>query len=221
MRQAVSRQSSFVCRNGVVAALALLAFAALASFSPAADKAAAPAKLSDDWSTTVELLPYSWPKNDSPSGACRVWVEQGWLVVERRTDRDELEWKIVLAKVVGDEPPQIDVHRPGALRLDYRGGLYFIRDEFGNLRCQRQTKKPDDVWPDIALPGADRKGDLWGSAGAGKLVGTLVEPWFLVAAGPQQGAADCLLRLNHQAFRTGGTSFSGGRSTASPTAKPM
>ncbi|HEX7446880.1 MAG TPA: redoxin domain-containing protein [Pirellulales bacterium] len=211
MREAVSRQPSYNCCNGVAAALALLAFAVLPPFSPAADGPAAPAKLSDGWSTTVALPPYSWPNNDSPSGACRAWVEQGWLLVERRTDRDELEWKIVLAKVVGDEPPQIDVHRPGSLRLDYRGGLYFIRDEFGNLRCRRQTKTPDDVWPDIALPGRDPDGDLWGSAGGGKLVGTLVKPWFFVAAGPKQGAADCLLRLNHQELRTGGTSFSGGQ----------
>lgn len=155
----------------------------------------APAKLSDDWSTTVRLPPYSWPKNDAPSGECRAWVEQGWLAVERRTDRDELEWKIVLAKVVDDEPPKIDVHRPGALRVSYRDGRYFIRDEFGSFRCVRQPKRPEDMWPAIMLPG--REPDAGGAVGE-KIDIYFEKSWCFVATGPKRGSIDCLVRLNHR-----------------------
>lgn len=171
--------------------------------------APAAAKLSAEWSTKVRLPAYSYPKNDIPSGECRAWVEQGWLVVERRTDQDEIEWKIVLAKAVGDEPPQIDTSRPGALRVSFRDGRYFIRDEFGEFRCLREPKQPDDAWPKVDLPERD-PGALSGSAGGGKMVGKTVKEWFIVAAGPTNGAADCLVRLNHQELRKGGTMFSGG-----------
>lgn len=200
MRRAVSRQPSYNCCNGVAAALALLAFAVLPPFSPATDGPTPPAKLSDGWSTTVELPPYSWPNNDSPSGACRAWVEQGWLLVERRTDRDELEWKIVLAKVVGDEPPQIDVHRPGALRVNYQGGRYFIRDEFGNFRCLRQLKPSDDSWPEITPPKRD-SASPGGSAGGGKLAVLRSNFWYFVATGPARDRFDCLVRLHHHDLR--------------------
>ncbi|HJT33741.1 MAG TPA: redoxin domain-containing protein [Pirellulales bacterium] len=193
---------------------ALLVFTALIALpvAAAAEERASPspAKLSDKWSTKVHLPAYSYPNNDIPSGECRAWIEQGWLVVERRTDQDELEWKIVLAKAVGDEPPQIDASRPGALRVSFRSGRYFIRDEFGEFRCLREPKQPDDVWPRIDLPERD-PGELWGSAGGGKMVGKMVKGWFIVAAGPTDGAADCLVRLNHVEMRKGGTMFSGGR----------
>lgn len=139
----------------------------------AADGEGAPAaaKLNGNWSTKVRLPAYSYPNNDIPSGECRAWVEQGWLVVERRTDQDEIEWKIVLAKAVGNEPPRIDASRPGALRVSFRDGRYFVRDEFGDFRCLRQLKQPGEVWLSGELTLLD-DGDL--------LVGQRLEHWVAV-----------------------------------------
>lgn len=163
----------------------------------AAEEQAAPAaaKLSDKWSTTVHLPAYSYPSNDIPSGECRAWVEQGWLVVDRRTDQDEIEWKIVLAKAVGGVPPQIDASRPGALRVSFRDGRYFIRDEFGDFRCLREPKRPGQDWPQIDLP--ERQPNAGGAVGE-KIDVFFVKQWCFIAAGPKRGAVDSLVRLNHR-----------------------
>src|SRR5215469_11880465 len=67
-------------------------------------------KLTENWS---RVIPVADPA-DARYGQWRVWVQDGWLLVERRTGKDEIEWKIVLAKVVGDEPPEIVAERLSA-----------------------------------------------------------------------------------------------------------
>lgn len=159
------------------------------------------AKFGDGWRTAVALPPHAWPKDDFPSGECRAWVEQGWLIVERRTDQNELEWKIVLAKVVDEEPPRIEVPEPGRLRFSYCDGRYFVRDEFGEFRCVRQPKPADEAWPAVTLAGRNRNP---GGAAGHKIDVFNDKGWYFMAAGPQRGAVDCLVRLNHQDLITSG-----------------
>ncbi len=195
------------CLTLIAAVCCTLPVVGVANGPPAAPgaktpPASAPAvKFGDGWRTAVALLPHAWPKDDFPSGECRAWVEQGWLIAERRTDQNELEWKIVLAKVAGKEPPRIEAPAPGRLRLSYRDGRYFIRDEFGEFRCVRQPKPADVAWPAITLPGRTNPGGA-----AGHKIDVFHEKgWYFMAAGPKRGAVDCLVRLNHQDLITNGT----------------
>lgn len=164
-------------------------------------------KISDTWSRTV---PIAGPKPDSKIGVWRVWVEEGWLVAERRTNDDKIEWKIVLAKVVGDETPEIEANRIDALRLIYRDGRYFICDhnsgdaktEFGCLYCRRQRKTDEEHGPELTIP--PRDSNLFRSFHGlpeWSLGGQVSDSWLTVTAGPakefKQLWADCLVRLFH------------------------
>ena len=183
-------------------------------------------KISPTWSRT---LPVSDPP-DAKFGEWRVWVQEGWLLAERRTGDGEIDWQVVLAKVVGDEPPEIIVKRrppgarvvrhdprtgdtvlpgptgpiPGAMRLSYRDGRYFIRDEFGSFRCMREPKIDEQPWPQLEVPPADARsvgGGAGGGAGSAWLSSRVIDSWITIAAGPyptaQKHLTDCLLRLSH------------------------
>jgi hypothetical protein len=212
-----------------VCASVLVALIAVGQKALAADDKA-PAggeeKMSASWSRTE---PVADPP-DAKYGEWRFWVQDGWLMAERRTGEGEIEWKIVLAKVAGNEPPEITVNRPprvavtahrrdangvetattspaptgpmpGGLRLSYRGGRYFIRDDFGSLRCQREEKTDDVPWPEMQLPPRDANAKL-GRTYAPRLGNVISDGWIVVHAGPQRPTndmvADCLLRLAHQ-----------------------
>jgi hypothetical protein len=117
------------------------------------------AKFADGWRKTVVL---SDQNAEGQASKCIAWVDQGWLLVERRDVGGDLEWQIVLAQVgEEDEPPKIEA-KPrvanlvldisGGLRLDYRDGLFFIHDDRGRLRCLRQKKSAAVKWPVLAIP---------------------------------------------------------------------
>ncbi|HQU44588.1 MAG TPA: redoxin domain-containing protein, partial [Pirellulales bacterium] len=183
--------------------------------------------MSDSWSRT---LPVSDPP-DAKYGEWRAWVQDGWLLAERRTGDGEIEWKIVLARIVGDEPPEIVVNRmprgtqithkdartgerillgapgpiPGALRLSYCNGRFFIRDEYCSLRCLRQFKTQDDRWPELKTPPADspaRESFSNGGPGSSQITCRASNAWFTAVASPQhaaqrdrQAVPDSLVRL--------------------------
>ncbi|HET6879317.1 MAG TPA: redoxin domain-containing protein, partial [Pirellulales bacterium] len=124
----------------------------------------------------------------------------------------------VLAKVVGDEPPEIVVNRlsrgartvrrrdangvettttspgpagpmPGSLRLSYGGGRYFIRDGMGYLRALREPKASDGEWPKLDLP--PRDANSFGGMGASRAVtlsGQVTKSWITVVSSPQAAA---------------------------------
>jgi hypothetical protein len=131
-------------------------------------------------------------------------------MAERTNGDDEMEWRIVLARVVGDEPPTIVVSRiappglagpiPGGLWLSYRDGRYFIRDDFGSLRCLREEKTEGATWPEMQLPPRDEKAKF-GRVFATRLGNVISDGWIVAHAGPQRPpnkiVADCLLRLAH------------------------
>jgi hypothetical protein len=164
------------------------------------------AKMSDGWSWSAPIV---GPTPDANIGQWRAWVQQGWLAVERRTDDDKTEWKIVLAKVVGDEPPETDASKVDALRLTYRDGRYFVYDHpsgnattsFGTLYCRRQRKTDGDPWPEMVLPprDSDRFHSFHGWKDKWALSGRVTDSWVLGAAGEAKGfdvpSADCLVRL--------------------------
>ncbi|HEV3339068.1 MAG TPA: TlpA disulfide reductase family protein [Pirellulales bacterium] len=200
------------------------AAAALLAFSPAPQAtlgqkanddrlAEAAEKMSDTWS---RIVPVSDPP-DAKFGDWRMSVQEGWLVVERRTGDDKVEWKIVLAKVVGDEPPEIVVSRmpqgarmvqnrrdakgvqtatavpgptgpiPGTLRLSYRDGRYFIRDGFSSLRCLRQPKASNATWPRLDVPPRDAKGPSGMAGGRTGVVSAQASDSWITVAAGARG----------------------------------
>jgi hypothetical protein len=176
------------------------------------------AKMSETWS---RIVPIKAPTPDEKIGQWRAWVEEGWLVVERRTDDDKVEWKIVLAKVMGDAPPEIIADDFDAIQINYRDGHYFIRDystsdadgQIGCLRCRRQPKSREASWPGFPVPPYERGAP--GSFGGGRdwsLLGAVSEGWYTITAGPnmkgEQPFADCSVRICH--IDLGVPAFGGG-----------
>jgi hypothetical protein len=195
----------------LIAALLIIggAHRALIAAEPQTASAKDTEKISATWS---RIMPIKTPDPDKRIGWWRVWVEEGWIVAERRTDDDQVEWKIVLAKVVGDEEPRIDASKIDALRLDYRDGRYFIRDfstlgageaQFGRLYCRRERKTDEDHGPELPIPtrDSDRFHGFSGKNGEWSLGGQVTDSWVTVSAGPARDwkllYADCIVRLFH------------------------
>lgn len=110
------------------------------------------ASFADGWRKTVSLAE---PNAEGKTPVCIAWVDKGWLIVERRDTAGDVGWQIVLAEAgEADEPPSIEQNRdvPGGLRLDYRGGRFFIHDDWGHLRCLRQKKSAEVKWPAFEIP---------------------------------------------------------------------
>jgi len=178
------------------------------------------AKFADGWRKEVALTD---PNGGDKTPHCVAWVDDGWLVVERRDTAGEVEWQIVLAQVgEEDEPPTIEPNPavPGGLRLTYRDGRFFIRDDWGHLRCLRQKKTADMPWPALEIPpdevhpsgmvlgGGNKLGEK-----EGRLYGRRNGGWQFVARGWEGELAEYVLRmycLEVGAFRLGSRSDRGG-----------
>lgn len=154
------------------------------------------AAFADGWRKEVVLTD---PNGGNKSPHCVAWVDDGWLVVERRDTLDDVEWQIVLAEVgKDDEPPTIESNPkvPGGLRLTYRDGRFFVHDDWGHLRCLRQKKSADVPWPALVIPpdhvqfgggkigNADRM--IYGRANRG---------WQFIAGGLEGEKVEFVLRM--------------------------
>lgn len=154
-------RSSFFLLLGIAMASPSIA-AAIAADENAAESADSDsaksdpdARFSDGWRKEVLLAE---PDAQGKAPRCMAWVDEGWLIVGRPDTAGDVEWQIVLAQVgEGDEPQAIERNPdvPGGLRLDYRGGRFFIHDDWSHLRCMRQKKSADMRWPAIKIPPSD------------------------------------------------------------------
>jgi hypothetical protein len=195
-----------------MSALALSLFLVAENSADGADKTAATA-LPDGWSQMVKLE--SPVPNVGVLGESRLWVQDGWLLVERRSADDEVEWKVVLAKVVGGELPEV-ITDGLSLRLSYRRGRYFIRDSFGGLRCLREPKPLDEPWPILQIPDVP---SVFGWNPKYGVAAGVIDSWFTVAVGPKRGAADAFMRLDNVLLREGGQrGYRAGRDGTGPCA---
>lgn len=183
-----------------------------APFSFAAKADSAP--FADGWRKEVALTD---PNGGDNTPHCVAWVDDGWLVVERRDTADEIEWQIVLAEVgKEDEPPTIEPNPkvPGGMRLTYRDGRYFIRDDWGNLRCLRQKKTADVPWPALEIPQDDVPFGGGKIGNADRMVyGRTKGGWQFIASGLEGEQAEFVLRmycLEVGAFRFGSRSDKSG-----------
>ncbi len=166
------------------------------------------AGLPGDWSRTVELPAVSTAGGTtlvSPA-VLRLWVEGGWLVTRRETQRGDLDWQVVLARATRHEPPEVEVDRKrGGLAVRYGG--YFVRDTSGALRVLRERKPADaPAWP---VPKLEPVGRALGWAGSGtRLSAWEAGDWCWAAAGPE-GRSDVWVRVQHTELKGGGFGFNG------------
>ena len=187
------------CRHAGLAMFAVVSLAMTVSFvcgnhSFAADDG--DAQFADGWRKEVALTD---PAGGDKKPHCVAWVDDGWLVVERRDTAGDVEWQIVLAEAgAKDEPPTVEPKAdvPGGVRVDYRGGRYFIHDDWGHLRCRRQKKSADAPWPSLEIPQNEPEpgGAMMGHAGR-TLYGRTKGGWQFVACGLADEKAEFVLRM--------------------------
>lgn len=119
--------------------------------------------LSADWSLVEELpaIPNSDGGTLIPAERLKLTVEQGWLVARFEAGND-LQWSIVLARITGSNPPIVHVD-PQLRSINVRYESYFIRENSGRLRVNRQKKAADvDDWPTQSLETAKLpQGNAW------------------------------------------------------------
>ena len=155
------------------------------------------APFADSWRKTVVL---SDQNAEGKASKCIAWVDQGWLVVERRDVSGDVEWQIVLAQVgPRDTPPLVEANPnvAGGLRLSYRNGRFFLRDDFGTLRCRRQIKTVDVKWPPLAIPKNEpQPGGSWGGREDRMHYYRINHDWHFVACGMKDERAEYVLRLS-------------------------
>ena len=162
------------------------------------------AGLSDDWKQEADI-----PDLKDSDGTIllhgaklKLWVEQGWLVIRRETERGNLEWQIVLARAVDPQPPTIDVL---PTKCEIRYGSYFVRDFLGSLRVLRERKTNDlPPWPSVPVD-KDAKQLVWGGAKAGfDVAGWQIGDWCWLACGMSDNRNDIWVRVQHKDLRDGG-----------------
>lgn len=168
--------------------------------SPPPDSAPGAAFVSG-WRKSVELpdLNADWMPSRCTAAA---WVEDGWLVVERRDVSGDIEWQIVLAQIdEGDDPPNMEPtpNVPGGFRLDFRDGQFFIHDDVGTLRCLRQRKTAAVKWPVLAIPEHEPDPASGGASNAGERTyyHRIHRHWQFIAGGLGSELAEYVLRMKH------------------------
>jgi thiol-disulfide isomerase/thioredoxin len=162
------------------------------------------AKFGEGWRVTVPLTAL---KGES----YEVWVQNGWLIAKRLTDKGELDWQIVLARVVPNELPMITTMDGVPLfELSYLGGRYFIRDTSYALRALRERKTDGGMLPRSDFLPDKAKAGGWGKSVDGPPIRVLtlsswwLDGWFFVASGTDQEHFDAVVRLDPETPGRGG-----------------
>ncbi len=126
--------------------------------------------------------------------------EAGWLVAKLVAEQDELEWKIVLAKIDQQVKPVIEVH-PQLPFFSVQYGPYFIREGLGRLRVNRERKEfSDDDWKQI---GQVPEGES--PCGAGRLFVVEHDDWLWACTSPKNDREniDTLIRFQRKDLDNG------------------
>ena len=105
-----------------------------------------------DWERKKRLTIPTGKRADSD--IYKVWVQDHWLHVERRTATGVLDWHVVLARELHGEAPSINdpSTQAGSLRVSYAGGRYFVREDGTvlNILLERDGNPglPDGLLPE-------------------------------------------------------------------------
>lgn len=177
------------------------------AFGAMLDRAAATETRSDSsYPITQVRPPINLPDLQVPEQTLTVIQQSGWLVVSLVDTPDELQWTVVLAKVVDGRAPVIQMD-PKLPVLSVTYGPYFIRSTATRLRVFREPKGPDSgAWPVIA-PVPQGKQLSRGS----RLYLETADDWYWVIAAKadDKSKVDALVRLQHVKLQRGSRMASG------------
>ncbi|MCH9654818.1 MAG: TlpA family protein disulfide reductase [Planctomycetes bacterium] len=173
------------------------------------------AALQDGWQKVI-VLPAVLDKNDDviyESATLKLWVEDQWLIANRTSSANELEWQVVLAKSNIADTPTVEAGE-GDGRCEVSYGKFFIRESLGELRISRQKKIEGDNWPSLTL---ETERDLASARMVTQdveLKGQQKGDWAWVSSGLNDDRHDLWLRLEHQDLKGKGYGSQGGRRPA-------
>lgn len=181
--------------NTKLAALAILLLVAIAgSFAFAEDRSITALPFA------TEIAPINADGLEIPKQRLELTDQGGWLVATLSADPDELEWRIVLAKITPDSMPKVSVH-PQLPLFEIQYGPWFIRESLGRLRVYREMKDfGDDTWNQI---GEAPAGDT--PCTAGRLFVVKKDDWYWVCTSPKfdTSTIDTLIRFQHEKLEKG------------------
>ncbi len=166
----------------------------------------ADAGLQNGWQQVFEI-----PALKSPSGktylkpaTVTLWVEQGWLSAVRKDSQGDVEWQVALAQPISNKRPVVVIDETFT-GFDLSYGDYFIRENLGYLRLQRQRKTADSLpWPEYQFVGvapAPGGQSTWAGKPV-KMTGLRSNQWQWVTGGLPNDKKDVWVRLEHLEIRT-------------------
>ncbi len=147
-----------------------------------------------------EIAPINADGLEIPKQRLELTDQGGWLVATLTAEPDELEWKIVLAKITPGSMPKVSVH-PQLPLFEIQYGPWFIRESLGRLRVYREMK--------------DFGGNTWNQIGeapagetlctAGRLFVVKKDDWYWVCTSPKfdKCTIDTLIRFQHEKLKKG------------------
>ncbi|MEM9354001.1 MAG: TlpA disulfide reductase family protein [Planctomycetota bacterium] len=129
---------------------------------------------------------------------CRLWVDQGWLHVERRSE-EGLEWRLALAEIEQGVYPVVSVFESvPALEVSYDNRRYAVRDNSVVVRAIRQRSDDRPTFVPQGLVPADQQAQRGYSQSLSGFIfsGWELGSWFCVGSGPDSKQWDTFVRLN-------------------------
>ena len=137
---------------------------------------------------------------DIPQQTLTLSDQNGWLVATLVAAPDELEWKIVLAKLDPNKTPVIKSH-PELPFVSVEYGPYFVRESLGRLRVYREVKETEsDDWRQI---GDVPEGKSLCRAGRLFLVESDNWSWLCTSPTRDIQSIDTLIRFQHIHLKNG------------------
>ncbi len=149
---------------------------------------------------STEIAPINADGLEIPKQRLELTDQGGWLVATLSAEPDELEGKIVLAKIIPGSMPKVSVH-PQLPIFEIQYGHWFIRESLGRLRVYRELKDfGSDSWNQI---GDAPTGET--PCTAGRLFVVKNEDWYWVCTSPKfdKRAIDTLIRFQHEKLKKG------------------
>ncbi|MCA9131305.1 MAG: redoxin family protein [Planctomycetales bacterium] len=146
----------------------------------------------------TEIAPINADGLEIPKQRLELTDQGGWLVVSLSAEPDELEWRIVLARLTPDSMPQVSVH-PQLPLFEIQYGPWFIRESLGRLRVYREPKDFEgDTWNQLEkAPIGDTPCE------AGHLFVVKKDDWYWVCTSPKydKSTIDTLIRFQHEKLK--------------------
>ena len=112
-------------------------------------------ELKNGWKQDFEIPALISPRGETylKPATVTLWVEQDWLCAVRKDFKGDVEWQVALAQPIQGQLPVVMIDEASA-SFDLKYGEFFIRENLGDLRLQRQRKSQNSpAWPELRFDG--------------------------------------------------------------------